>query len=81
MTELKIIINQSGSGAFSAGANQFYSISEEESGGAKFFSVGVENVSFGLYKTEKRAKDELNALLNFICDKTDRAFRFKPDEA
>jgi len=77
---MKIIINQNGSGFFTVGNNQFYNISNAEIDGSVVFSVGVENISFGLYKKENRAIAALNALMSFVTDDACDTYRFEPDK-
>lgn len=44
-----------------------------------FFSVGINNVSFGVFKKEEQAEAALNELENFLLDKTMR-FQVPPDK-
>jgi hypothetical protein len=77
---LKIIVNQTGTALFTVSGNQLFNISKAEVKGTELYSVGVENLSFGLYKKEKRAMTALNSLLAFLSDETRSTFRFEPDK-
>lgn len=77
---MKIIINQGGHGFFTVGGNQFINISKVEIDGNKIYSVGVENISFGLYKKEKKALSAMNSVMGFLCDETRDSFRFELDK-
>ena len=79
---MKIIVNAAGTALFTVGTvggNQFINISKVEVDGAELFSVGIENISFGLYKKEKRAMAAFNAVIDFLRDDSRDMFRFEPD--
>lgn len=77
---MKIIVNQAGTAAFTVSGNQFINISKVEVNGTELYSVGVENISFGLYKKEKRAIAAFNAVIDFLRDDNRDMFRFEPDK-
>lgn len=44
------------------------------SDGKDVFSIGIENLSFAIYKKEKKAMTVLKDLVNFLGDKNDSVF-------
>jgi hypothetical protein len=80
---MKIIVNAAGTALFTVGAvcgNQFINISKVEVDGTELYSVGVENISFGLYKKEKRAIAAFKAVVDFLRDDVRDMFRFESDK-
>ena len=77
---MKIIINQNGNGCFTVGPNQLINISKADIDGNIIFSVGIQNVSLGLYKKEKRATAVFNAVVDFLCDETRQTYRLEQDK-
>lgn len=64
---MKIIVNQAGTACFTIGSNQFINISTVEVDGTNFYSVGVENISFGLFRTEDAAVSTFQDITRFLC--------------
>jgi hypothetical protein len=78
---VRVIINQNGNAYFTLGSNQFANITKiEMEDKTALYSVGIEQISFALYKKEKRAITALNSLMGFIVDETRETFRFEQDK-
>ena len=79
---MKIIVNQNGDGMYTVNGGLFMNISRVDMGGGFLYSVGINNISFGLYKKEKFAQSALNAVMKFIVDKDESndTFRFNLDK-
>ena len=80
MDLMKIIINQANNGFFTVGVNQYINISRADINGTELFSVGIQNISIGIYKKEKRAITVFNQLLEFVSDDTRSTFRVEQDK-
>jgi uncharacterized protein YlxP (DUF503 family) len=76
---MKIIVNQSVTGFFTVGANQFYNVSPVDFDGTEHYSVGVENVSFGVYRDREKAERVLQKIGDFINDYSQVKYRLEPD--
>jgi hypothetical protein len=63
---MKTLINQNKTGIFTVNNNQFINMSKVVIDEIEWFSIGVENISFGLYQNEKQSKDEFDKLIDFL---------------
>ena len=77
---MKVLVNQNGNGCITIGENQFINISKVDIDGNSIFSVGIQNISFGVYKKEKRAQSVFDAVMGFLSDDSRSAYRLEQDK-
>ena len=77
---VKVIINQAGNSLYTIGANQLINISRVEVDGNPLHSVGIQGISFGLFRHEKRAVAEFDKILDFIHDESRPIYRVEFDK-
>ncbi len=78
---MKIIISQDGQQVFTVGENNLINISplEIESPKMTLYSVGIEGISFGVFKRKENAEIAFKAILVFLCEET-KSFKMPDDK-
>ncbi len=71
---MKIVVSQDGQQVFTLGENNLINIApvEIENQKTKPFSIGIESVSFGIYKDKAKAEHVLGELVKFLCSREER---------
>ncbi len=77
---MKIIVSQDGRQCFTMGENNLIHIATVKIDGTdmEVYSLGIENVSFGMFKNEKKCMNVLDEIVSFLCGKGER-FRVPRD--
>ncbi len=71
---MKIVVSQDGQQVFTLGENNLINIApvEVENQKIKPFSIGIEGVSFGMFKDKGKAEHVLSELVKFLCSREER---------
>jgi len=78
---MKILISQDGRQVFTIGANNLINISAveiEKPAKVTLYSIGIEGISFGLFKREASALEIFKEFMEFLC--CDRPCFKMPDD-
>lgn len=80
---MKSVISQEGAKLFTIGTNQLINISlmpPDTELNYKVYSVGIESISFGLFRRLKKAENVLLEIAEFIGDRDELFYKVPFDE-